>query len=271
MNDLLRELAPISSEGWRSIEDEAKRTLTAMLAARRLVDFSGPLGWERSALSLGRTEMLPINAGQGVEARLRRVQAFLELRVPFELAREELENISRGVKDPDLDAVRNAARKAAVAENHAVFQGYPQAAIRGISEAAAEALTISDDYAVYPALVADAINNLHGAGVVGPYALALGPRCHTALTKMTQSGFPVLEHVRKLVDGPIVWAPALNGALLLSQRGGDFELVVGQDFSIGYLCHSATMVKLYLQESFTFRVLAPEAAIALVYPSREDG
>jgi uncharacterized linocin/CFP29 family protein len=56
------------------------------------------------------------------------------------------------------------------------------------------------------------------------------------------------------------------GAAVLSQRGGDFELIVGQDFSIGYLEHSATMVRLYLQETFTFRVLSPEAAIPLVYP-----
>jgi uncharacterized linocin/CFP29 family protein len=112
------------------------------------------------------------------------------------------------------------------------------------------------------------VSNLHGAGVGGPYAIALGPRCYTGLTKTTHNGFPVIDHVRKLVDGPIVWAPALMGAAVISQRGGDFELTVGQDFSIGYLEHSATAVRLYLQESFTFRVLTPEAAVALRYPKR---
>jgi uncharacterized linocin/CFP29 family protein len=75
----------------------------------------------------------------------------------------------------------------------------------------------------------------------------------------------VIEHVRRLLDGPIVWAPALNGAAVISLRGGDFELTVGQDFSIGYLEHSAAAVRLYLQESFTFRVLSPEAAVPLSY------
>lgn len=268
MNDLLRDLAPVSTEAWEQIEDEAKRTLKLMLAARKVVDFSGPLGWDASAISLGRADRLDPPPGDGVEARLRRIQALLELRVPFELEREELEAVRRGAKDLNLDPVREAARKAAMSEDRAVFHGYAQAGIRGIAEAAAETtLMISNDYAAYPALVAEAIDKLDGAGVAGPYAIALGPRCYTGLSKTTKGGFPVMEHVHKLLKGPVVWAPAINGAIVLSMRGGDFEIVVGQDFSIGYIDHSASAVRLYLQESFTFRVMSPEAAVALAYPS----
>jgi uncharacterized linocin/CFP29 family protein len=71
--------------------------------------------------------------------------------------------------------------------------------------------------------------------------------------------------VRRLLEGPIVWAPAADGALILSLRGGDFQLTVGQDFSLGYLDHSSTSVRLYVQESFTFRVNVREAAIPLKY------
>ena len=238
MNDLLRELAPISAAAWREIEDEAKRTLKLMLAARKLVDFTGPLGWDASAANRGRSTSIQ-SADEGVELRLRTVQPLLEVRVPFELSREELEAVGRGAKDPDLDPVREAARKAAIVE----------------------------DYTAYPGIVAEAIHNLHGAGIGGPYAIALGPRCYTGLIKTTKGGFPVIEHVRDLLDGPIVWVPALNGAAVLSQRGEDFELIVGQDFSIGYLDHSGTAVRLYLQESFTFRIISPEAAVPLTYPA----
>ena len=266
MNDLLRGLAPVSDEAWKQIDAQAKQTLELMLAARKLVDFTGALGWEASAVSLGRTEALDAEPEPHVQARLRKVQPLLELRVPFELSREELESLGRGAKDPDLDAVRHAARSAATAEDRAVFHGFGAAGIGGIAEASPHArLDIDDDYETYPALVAAAIDVLHGAGVQGPYAIALGPRCYAGLTRTTHGGFPVLEHVRRLVDGPIVWAPAADGALVLSMRGGDFELVVGQDFSIGYLDHSASAVRLYLQESFTFRVLSPEAAVALAY------
>ena len=48
-------------------------------------------------------------------------------------------------------------------------------------------------------------------------------------------------------------------------RGGDFRLVVGRDPRVGYLGHDEQRVRLYLEESFTFRLLGPEAAVPLVY------
>lgn len=269
MTPLLRELAPIPEQAWPLIEEEAKRTLKLMLAARKLVDFTGPLGWQAAAVGTGRAARLESSPVEGTEARLREVQPLLELRVPFEMRRDELDAAGRGAKDAVLDPVRLAARTAAIAEDRAVFRGYAAAGIRGIAEQSAAArLTLSDDFQAYPGVVAEAISKLHGAGVEGPYGIALGPRCYTGLTKTTHGGYPVIEHVRRLLDGPIVWAPAVDGAVVLSTRGGDFELTVGQDFSIGYLDHSASALRLYLQESFTFRVLAPEAAVPLAYAAK---
>lgn len=268
MNDLLRELAPVSADAWKEIEAEAKRTLKAMLAARKLVDFAGPLGWEASAVSLGRAQSLKKTPERGVEARLRKVQPLVELRVPFELSREELEAIARGAKDMALDPVREAARAAALAEDRAVFHGYAEAGIGGIVDASAKSkCSITEDYTAYLGSVAEALHKLRTAGIGGPYAIALGPRCFTGLGKTMLGGFPALEQLRRLLDGPIVSAPAVDGAVVLSLRGGDFELTVGQDFSIGYLEHTASSVRLYLQESMTFRVLTPEAAVPLAYAS----
>ncbi len=223
MNNLFRELAPVSSEAWAQIDDEAKRTLKLMLAARRLVDFKGPLGWDVSSLSDGRVEELPSQVEKGVEGRLRKVQPLVELRVPFELSRQELEAIGRGAQDPNLDPVRYAARAAAIAEDRAIFLGYAQAHIAGIAEESSSSnLTLSEDYEAYPQVVAEATNKLRGAGVGGPYAIALGPRCFAGLTRTTKGGYPVMEHVRRLLDGPIVWAPAADGAILILLRVGDF-------------------------------------------------
>jgi uncharacterized linocin/CFP29 family protein len=91
----------------------------------------------------------------------------------------------------------------------------------------------------------------------------LGARAYTALAEASDNGYPVLEHVRKLVESDIVWAPAINGAFVLTTRGGDFDLHVGQDLSIGYLSHTDSIVRLYLQETMTFLMLTGEAAVAL--------
>ncbi|HEX7994058.1 MAG TPA: family 1 encapsulin nanocompartment shell protein, partial [Streptosporangiaceae bacterium] len=42
MNNLHRELAPVSAAAWASIEEEARRTFTLHLAGRRVVEVRGP-------------------------------------------------------------------------------------------------------------------------------------------------------------------------------------------------------------------------------------
>jgi uncharacterized linocin/CFP29 family protein len=266
MNNLLRELAPITPAAWEEIEEEAKRTLKLTLAARKIVDFTGPLGWSYSAVDSGRIDALNESPGANVHAQLRRVQPLVELRAPFTLSRSELESIARGSKDADLQPVIEAARTIAMAEDRAIFHGYAAGHIEGISKAAPEKLSLTDDYEKYPNVVAEALSKLRQAGIAGPYAIALGPRCYKGLTETTtRGGYRVFDFVQRLLDGPVVWAPAVDGAVVISLRGGDFELVVGQDFSIGYLTHNNDSVQLYLQESFTFRTLAPEAAVPLTY------
>lgn len=270
MNDLRRQLAPIPDEAWRMVDEEARRTLEHMLTARRLVDFRGPEGWQCSAVGLGRTAPLEPGPRDGVVARLRRVLPLVELRTDFELSRGEVDDAARGADDIDLDPVREAARAAAKAEDAAVFHGYGAGGLVGIAEAAThDPIAISDNYLEYPAIVSQAVAALRSEGIAGPYALALGPRCFTGLVStLTAGGFPVYDDVRRLVDGPVVWAPAVDGAVLLSMRGGDFELVSGRDLSIGYEHHDATSVRLYVVESFAFRVLGAEAAVYLSYGAR---
>ncbi len=267
MDDLRRGLAPIASEAWEEIDAEAKRTLELTLAGRKLVDFTGPLGWEAAAVGTGRADTLPAGPGDGVAAAIRRVRPLIEMRVPFTLLRTELDAISRGASDADLDPVVDAARAIAHAEDRLIFHGYPSAGIVGLCEAASgETISLTEDYEAYPSAVAEALSSLRTRGVDGPFAIALGPRCWMGLTRTTgRGGYPVLEHVRKLLDGPIIWAPAVDGAVVASLRGGDFELIVGRDLSIGYHDHTADTVELYLEESLTFRVHSAEAAVPLAY------
>jgi uncharacterized linocin/CFP29 family protein len=267
MDDLLRKLAPISKEAWEAIDEEAKKHLTVSLGGRRIVDFEGPRGWSFSAVDLGQVQAVDTQPEAGVSAAVRRVLPLVELRAPFELSRRELENIARGSRDPDLGPVRAAARSIALAEDRTIFYGFPAAGITGLFQASAEnTLTLTRDYQRYPLVVSEGMARLHANGVGGPYALALGPDCYRGLTgTATSGGYPVLEHVQRLINGSVFWAPAVRGALIASLRGGDFELVIGRDLSIGYEEHSSSTVRLYLQESLTFRVLSPEAAVPLVY------
>jgi uncharacterized linocin/CFP29 family protein len=265
MNHLFREKAPITPAGWVEIEKEAKRTLRTLLAARRVVDFRGPLGWGSSDVELGRADPIASPAGaDAVQARLRRIQPLVELRIPFEMTRAELDAIDRGARDPDLDAVTAAAREIAIAEDRAIFHGYEAAHIAGICQAAAgSAVPLGTSHHDYPGAIAAAMMKLRDQGVEGPLAVVLNEQLYKDLAARTEGGYPMLTHVKRLVDGEIVPALGLEGGLVLSMRGGDFELSVGQDLSIGYLDHTTERVRLYIEESFTFLVLTEQAAVPL--------
>jgi uncharacterized linocin/CFP29 family protein len=265
MNHLFRERAPITPAGWEEIEKEARRTLRALLAARRVVDFRGPLGWGASDIELGRADPIaPPPSGKDVQARLRRIQPLVELRIPFDVSRAELDAIDRGARDPDLDSVTAAAREIAIAEDRSIFHGYEAAHITGICEAArGMAVPLGSSHADYPLAVATALTKLRDDGIEGPFAVVLNEQLYKDLSARTDGGYPIISHVQRLIDGDIVWAPGIDGGLVISQRGGDFELTVGQDFSIGYLEHDTDRVRLYIEESFTFLILTEQAAIPL--------
>jgi uncharacterized linocin/CFP29 family protein len=268
MNNLHRELAPISDAAWAQIEEETSRTFKRYLAGRRVVDVAEPTGVALSAVGTGHLRQIPASK-EGILARQREVKALVELRVPFELSRQQIDDVLRGANDADWQPAKDAARQIAYAEDGAIFDGYDAAGIVGIRQGTSNPKKpLPADVREYPDAIAQAISQLRLVGVNGPYAVLLGADAYTALAETSDHGYPVLEHVKRLVKEQIIWAPAIAGAFVLTTRGGDFDLHIGQDVSIGYLSHTDTTVRLYLQESLTFLLLTTEASVALAAPAK---
>ena len=263
MNNLHRELAPISDAAWAQIEDEVSRTFKRYVAGRRVLDVEGPAGTALSAVGTGHLQ--PIRSPlEGVQARQREVKALVEVRVPFDLSRAAIDDVERGANDSDWQPAKDAARQVPFTEDGAVFEGYADANIVGIRQGTSNPkMSLPEDVRLYPDAIAQALTQLRMAGVNGPYAVLLGAEAYTALSEISDHGYPVLEHVKRLVGDKIIWAPAIEGAFVLTTRGGDFEMHLGQDLSIGYLSHDNASVRLYLQETFTFLLLTSEASVAL--------
>jgi uncharacterized linocin/CFP29 family protein len=264
MNNLHRELAPISDAAWADIEAEAHRTFVRHVAARRVVDLIGPSGTTLSAVGTGHLRPLTAPA-DGVLARSRTLQPVVEFRVPFVVDRQAVDDVERGAKDSDWQSVKDAAKQIAFAEDRAIFGGYEAAGIAGIRASISNApVALPADVREYPTAVAQALSALRLAGVDGPYSLLLPADAYTAVAETADHGYPIREHIARVIQGgDIIWAPALDDGLLLTTRGGDYELHLGQDVSIGYLSHDAGQIELYFQESLTFFVQTSEAGVTL--------
>ncbi|SDF08016.1 family 1 encapsulin nanocompartment shell protein [Pseudonocardia oroxyli] len=265
---LLRAHAPIPTESWKAIDDEARERLTPLLSARKVVDFVGAGGWRRSAYSLGRSTALAgpppgVDGADGVRTSVRRVQPLAEVRVPFTVSRAEIDDIQRGAPDPDLDDLARAARVAAEVENRAIFHGWPAAQVEGIAQVSPyPSPALGADCLTWPGAVARGVDALRRNGIGGPYSLLVSPDLYTRIVETTEhGGYLLFDHLKNILRGHVIWTAGVDGAVLVSERGGDFVLDVGQDLSVGYLSHDADTVSLYLEESFTFRVLEPDAGI----------
>lgn len=264
MNNLHRDLAPISDEAWGQIEQETTRTLKRYLAGRRVVDVSSPAGSTLSAVGTGHLADIDSPA-EGVLARQRKVLPLVELKVPFTLSRQQVDDVERGAADSDWQPAREAARVIAAAEDQAIFAGYAAAGIGGIVPGTSNApLILPAAVADYPMAFAQAAGQLRSAGVDGPYTAVLSAEAYTAVSEASDHGYPIIRHLRNVLDGELIWAPAISGAIVLTSRGGDFVLHIGQDLSIGYQSHTNDDVILYLQESFTFQLVTSEAAVPLM-------
>lgn len=259
MNRLHRELAPISDAAWSALDAEAVDQLQRFLTARKLMEFHGPSG--APALPTGRIE--PVADNDVEVSRVRTVSMF-ELRRRFTMSRTEIEALERGAPDVDFDPLRDAARGIAAAEDHMVFDGTVEG-VKGIATSSIhEAIAIPSSYSEYASVVAEAVAVLRDAGVGGPYGIALGPRCYRGVIETTErGGFVVFDHLRKIVEGPLVWSPTVNGAIVISMQGGDHHLEAAEDLALGYRSHDADNVELYLTETIGFRLDSDDAAVVL--------
>lgn len=261
MSALMTSLAPISEVAWTRIRNDALEALREHLVARKVVDFDGPHGLTLGAVNLGSLQNVEFE--DGIQAGLRAVLPLFEVRVPFTVLRRSLDDASRGAPDFDTGPAVEAARRLAELEDRALFQGLAAAHIRGLAHASPhEPLALGLDPLAYADVVTRAILQLDDAAVGGPYALLLGSAPYRKLTAVS-SNYSPLQHLKKLLGGPVLHSRVLEGGLLLSLRGGDFRLTVGQDAAIGYSRHDAERIELFLVESFTFLIIAPEAIVRL--------
>jgi uncharacterized linocin/CFP29 family protein len=216
MNNLYRELAPITGAAWAEIEMEATRTFKRHIAGRRVVDVSEPGGPVTAGISTGHlVDVAP--PGAGVVAHLRDSKPLVRLRVPFTVARTDVDDVERGSQDSDWDPVKEAAKQLAFAEDRAIFEGYAAASIDGVRQSSSNApLALPTDPREIPDVIAQALSALRLAGVDGPYCVLLSADAYTKVSETTEHGYPIREHLNRLVDGEIIWAPAIDGAFVLS-------------------------------------------------------
>jgi len=261
MNILKKSIAPLTDAAWDEIKSEADKVFKTSLTARNIIDIEGPMGIDFSAVPTGRL-MVPENQSKSaVNYGIREVLPLVEVRKPFYLNIWEMDNLSRGAKDVDFENLQNAAAEMALFEENLVYNGFEKGNVKGlIKESAHKTVSTPENADEFLKSVAEHVIRLRKSYVSGPYSLVLSEKVWEKLVKLTE-GYPFTKQLKNIIDGKIIVNHNLKKSLLLSEQGGDYELVIGQDHTIGYESHDSEKVKLYFTASYTFRVLSPEAIV----------
>jgi uncharacterized linocin/CFP29 family protein len=265
MDILKRELAPIAAEAWAEVDAQATRGLKALLSGRKVIPVSGPMGPNFPGVPEGRLDF-PKDQAEGITFGIHRVHHLVEVRVPFAVDVQEMDNVVRGARDIDLRDLEQAAQKIALFEERVIYHGLPEANIRGLKACTSgECLTIGTAAEQLLEAVAEGVTRFAGASVDGPYSFVVGPHLWSRMSAHLQ-GYPVKMQAENILGGQVILSSYLTGgsageAFMISQRGGDLELILGQDLAIGYESHDARKVRLFFTESFTMRVIEPKAVL----------
>lgn len=261
MDILRKSLAPINQEAWDEINEQARVVLKNVLTARKFADVEGPKGIAYGGISLGRLNIEESQKENAVRYGINEMQPLMETRKSFKLNIWELDNAVRGAEDVDLEEMEKAALEIAEFEEKAIYLGFEKACIKGMKEASDHKKMEfpQEGKDILKALV-NGIGSMKESFVEGPYHLILGSEKWQNLHIHT-GGYPLKRQVEDLIGGEIILNPNINEGFLVSGRGGDFQLTLGQDLSIGYESHNEKEVQLYFTESFTFRTLDPAAVV----------
>ncbi len=259
MNIFKKSLAPITDEGWKELTDQTKKLLKTHLTAREFVDINGPNGMDFGGVSTGRLINSGKNSKEGVNFGIREFLPLTEIRKPFELDLWELDNADRGAKDINLEPLEEAVKAIALFEENAIYKGFKDGQIRGLEESAEHPMVLlPDDPNDVLNIISAQVISLRKEGVEGPYTLVLTDDIWKKLVTLSK-GYPVIKQLNEITGGNVIVNNYNENSFLVSEQGEDYELIIGQDISIGYDGHTTEKVKLYLTGSFTFRVLSPEA------------
>jgi uncharacterized linocin/CFP29 family protein len=259
MDILKRNIAPLTEEAWNEIDQRAIEVLHSHLSARKVVHVEGPKGWDYTVVPEGRLAL--VDEEDDVKTGVYKSTALVEARVSFELERWEMDNLVRGAKDVELEALENAVHKLAVFEEEAIYNGYDKGQIKGLKASSEqETLNFGEDAKTILEMIAKGRIMLQDAFAEKPYNLVVGDEAWKRINRESNN-YPLVKQVEELIGGKVIYSKVVKGAFLLPDDHEDLEMTIGQDYSIGYEAHTDEKVKLFITESFAFRVLDPALII----------
>lgn len=265
MDFLKRDFAPLTEKIWEELDERAREVFIRNLRLRKIIEVDGPYGWDFSSYALGTLNIID-NPKSALGWGIRESLPLIEVRYPFELDIWELDNIERGYQTPDLTSLEEAARNLSEFENKIILKGEDKAKITGLFTIAKQNFVKSCSEKVndFVKSVFDAKQKFRKDGIEGPFVLVINKEIWERLFAQ-QNAYPLTLLLKEIMNLEIETIDNLENSFIISTRGDDFKLILGQDLSLGYELRIENKIRLFFTETFTFHIKTPEAIVGLEF------
>jgi len=254
---------PFGTAVWNTIESEISSYLTKRLTLRSVVDFKSEYTFETDAIPT--KNVASIASQDGLEVFTREPIKMMEIKKSFTIPTSVIEDIKRDKPDFDTKVMMEAANSFAKVENETILSGQSAANIEGILSGVENTLEAKEGKDILKA-VAKSLGIFNANFVDGTFKLVISSATMATLYTESFDGMSLKSKLDEILGaGAIVINQDIGDdkALVISQRGGDFELYSGMDVSLGFEKETSEGVELFLMQTFAFRSIAPEAAVLI--------
>lgn len=264
---LHRSDAPFGPAVWQQVDAAVITAATSQITARRLLEIEGPYGLGLKVIP-GTDTPSSAPAGESVVSAVSPTVPVAVIQAWFSIPIRDIAHFEQTGLPFDLNPAAQAALSCARQEDELIFNGSAELGTAGLLTAAGTCscpLRPWDKPGQALDNLVEAVGVLDEAGMHGPYALGLAPKRYNALFRRYPDGnMTEMDHVRTLVTGGIIKAPALTEGAVLLATGKQFaSIVLGQDLVTGFVGPSGGTYEFFLIESLALRLAVPAAVCVL--------
>ncbi|MEJ5167566.1 MAG: family 1 encapsulin nanocompartment shell protein [Arcobacteraceae bacterium] len=263
MEILNKTQAPFGQDVWTTIESELGNYLAKRLNLRSVVDFNDSYGFSTDAINTG--NLKKVSSKHGTTVSTREPIKMVEIKHSFSVSKELIEDLKRGKVDFDNSTFTATANNFAKIENDMILNGLKDANIGGMISKETQTLSATSPKDIMVS-VAKAMGMFNSSFVDGPFTLVISSTTMAKLMTESFDGKSLKSRIDDILGkGSIIINNDIGDdkALVISQRGGDFEYYSGLDVCVGYEGETKDNVELFLLQTCSFRTITPEALIVI--------
>lgn len=248
----------LSGNIFNEMRQSKERVLNSVGSLRKFIGFNGAEG----KATVGQRYRLKEDK-DNMEISSYKVKPMAEVKIGFEMDKEDLDMINQGLEPFNLDSFEEAIYKLIEFEEKLFFDGIDELEFEGLYK------VLDTEHLKTDGSPNSVINTILKAAVIlrknyipGPYKIIMG-KDMLSYTSQLVGDRTLAGIIEKELGSNIIVSEYIKGALLLPMYSPDIRANVGGDITVDVDYIGEDKVKFYLTEALNFDILDDKVAVRI--------